>query len=123
MKFKILNEKSNVRDVIQELARLRSQYTRWIENEVQKQFSSADSYDDVPEKDLEKIVDGVRSKVERDIVNANVEELEILGIKITSKIAKQMADSYRNGKGNAHREYGKGWSDCYDFLKENGLLK
>ena len=91
----------------------------------EKEMSDIDILDrlySISPRDLKKLLRDIRNMATKELEsgksNITDEELELLEIKITPRIAEAI---YKN-KLVAPTDYNMGWADCYEMLKNNNLI-
>lgn len=124
MKLKTLiseKEMSDI-DILDRLYSINSKWEDYIEDFYNANYPDAEDLTAISPRDLKKLLRDIRNMATKELEsgksNITDEELELLEIKITPRIAEAI---YKN-KLVAPTDYNMGWTDCYEMLKNNNLI-
>lgn len=124
MKLKTLiseKEMSDI-DILDRLYSINSKWEDYIEDFYNANYPDAEDLTAISPRDLKKLLRDIRNMATKELEsgksNITDEELELLDIKITPRIAEAI---YKN-KLVAPTDYNMGWTDCYEMLKNNNLI-
>lgn len=124
MKLKTLiseKEMSDI-DILDRLYSINDRWADYIEDFYNANYPDAEDLTAISPRDLKKLLRDIRNMATKELesVKSNItdEELELLEIKITPRIAEAI---YKN-KLVAPTDYNMGWTDCYEMLKNNNLI-
>lgn len=122
MKLKTLISEKEMSD-IDILDRLyKYKWGDYIEKFYDMNYPNAEDMTAISPRDLKNLLRNIRNMATKELEsgksNITDEELELLDIKITPRIAEAI---YKN-KLIAPTDYNMGWTDCYEMLKNNNLI-
>lgn len=124
MKLKTLISEKDMRDIdiLAKLYNINNKWTNYIQKFYDMNYPDAEDLTVISTRDLKKLLRDIRKMATEELESGKSsitdEELELLEIKITPRIAEAI---YKN-KLVAPTDYNMGWADCYEMLKNNNLI-
>lgn len=118
-----LNERVSTIDKVDRLYNDASiHWEDFIENTLFKKYPNANGLDEIPEYELEELLDDMKDEAIKRLKNGDTDlsvwELNYLDVKITPEIAYSIY-RYRLGRRD---DYSKGWADCYSLLDSSHII-
>lgn len=124
MKLKtFISERSmNDLDILDRLYSINDRWADYIEDFYNANYPDAEDLTAISPRDLKKLLRDIRNIATKELESGNSEisdeEFKLLDIHVTKDIAETV---FRN-KSRSNLDYDKGWTDCYEMLKDNNLI-
>lgn len=109
-------------DILDRLYSINDRWADYIEDFYNANYPDAEDLTAISPRDLKKLLRDIRNIATKELEsgksNITDEEFKLLDIHVTKDIAETI---FRN-KSRSNLDYDKGWTDCYEMLKDNNLI-
>ena len=109
-------------DILDRLYSINGKWTDYIEKFYDENYPDSDDLRVISPRDLKKLLRDIRNIATKELESGNSEisdeEFKLLNIHVT----KDIADTIFRNKSRSNLDYNRGWTDCYEMLKNNNLI-
>lgn len=109
-------------DILDRLYSINDRWADYIEDFYNSNYPDAEDLTAISPRDLKKLLRDIRNIATKELESGNSEisdeEFKLLDIHVTKDIAETI---FRN-KSRSNLDYDKGWTDCYEMLRDNRLI-